>query len=93
MELYSLDVDFVFCCLECRPVVVVVFHLWLGLKVGQNLHHLEEVMVIVEVINSIMYYGIVNDVVVVYLSVGQSGFHYQYLFCAGNPERMDAVMV
>ena len=43
--------------------------------------------------SSIMYYGMVKDVVVVCLSVGQSGYHHQYLFCAESLDRMGAVMV
>ena len=84
---------FVSCCLECRLVVVVVFHHWLRLGVGQILHHLVEVIVVVEVLDSMLYFGTVRVVVVVCLSVGQSGFHHQYLFCEESLERMDAVMV
>jgi hypothetical protein len=69
--MHSLGV-FVSCCLECHLVVVVVvaFHHWLKLGMGQNLHRLVEVIVLVVVLNSIMYYGMVSDVVVVCLSVG-----------------------
>ena len=71
VESHSLGV-FVSCCYECHLVVViVVFHHWLKLGVGQNLHHLVEVIVVVGVLNSIMFYGMVKVVVVVCLSDGQ----------------------
>ncbi len=46
VELHSLRV-FVSCYLECHLVVVVACHHWLKLGVGQNLHHLVEVIVVV----------------------------------------------
>ena len=92
--MYSLGV-FVSCCLECHLVVVVVvaFHHWVKLGVGQSLHHLMEVIVVVEVLGSTKGFGMVNDVVVVCSSVGQSGFHHRYLFCTEDPEKVDRVMV
>ena len=84
-----------FCFLLLRVssvVVVVAFHHWVKLGVGQSLHHLMEVIVVVEVLGSTKGFGMVNDVVVVCLSVGQSGFHHQYLFCAEGLEKVDGVM-
>jgi hypothetical protein len=52
-----------------------------------------EVTVVVEVLGATKGFGMVNDVVVVCLSVGQSGFHHQYLFCTEGPEKVDRVMV
>ena len=58
---------------------------------AQSFYHLEEVIVVVDVLNSMVYYGMVRVVVVVCLSVGQSGFHHQQLFYAGSLEEEDSV--
>ena len=60
---------------------------------GKSLHHLEEVIVVVDVLNSMVYYGMVGVVVIVCLSVGQSGCHQQQLFYAGSLEKVDSVKV
>ena len=48
---------------------------------------------VVEVLCSTKGFWMVGVVVVVCLSVGLSGYHHQYLFCAESPERVDAVIV
>ena len=72
---------FSFLVVECHLLVVVVFHHWLKLGAGQSLHHLMEVIVVVEVLGSMKGLGMERVVVVVCLSVGLSGFHPRSLFC------------
>ena len=92
MESHSLGV-FVSCCFECRLVVVVVFHHWLKLGVGQSLHHLMEVIVVVEVLGLMKGFGMERVVVVVYLSDGLSGIHPRKPFCEENFEEVSMVLV
>ena len=89
--MYFLGV-FVSYCLGCHLVVVVVFHHWLKLGVGQSLRHLVEVIVVVEVLNLVRYFGIEIAVVVVCLSVGLSGFHPHNFFCTGSLEEVEMEM-
>ena len=88
--MHSLGV-FVSCCLDCHLVVVVVYHHWLKLGVGRSLHHLMEMIVVVEVFGSMKDFGRV--VVVVCLSVGLSGFHPRNLFCEKNHEEAGMVLM
>ena len=90
--MHSLGVS-VSCCLECHLVVVVVFHHWLKLGVGQSLHHLMEVNVVVEVLGSMKGFGMERVAVVVCLSVGLSGFHPRNLFYEESLEEVGMVMV
>ena len=92
MESHSLGV-FVSCCLECHLVVVVVFHHWLELGTGQSLHHLMEVIGVVEVLGSIKGFGMERVAVVVCLSVGLSGFHPRNLFYEESHEEVGMVLV
>ena len=71
MESHSLG-GFVSCCLECRLVVVVVFHHWLKLGAGRSLHHLMEVIEVVEVHGPMKGFGMEGVAVVVYLLVIES---------------------
>ena len=91
VELHSLGV-FVSCCLECHLVVVVVFHHWLELGAGGSLHHLMEVIVVVEVLGSMRGCGMERVAVVVCLLVGLSGFHPRNLFCVESLGEMDMVL-
>ena len=79
VKLHSLGV-FVSCCLGCRLVAVVVFHHQLKLGVGQSLNHLVKVIVVVEVLNSVRYFGTERVVVVVCLFFVLSGYHPRHLF-------------
>ena len=91
--MHSLGV-FVSCCLECHlVVVVVVFHHWIKLGVGQSLHHLLGVIVVVEVLNLMGNFGSRRVVVHVCLSVGLSGFHPRNFFCTESLERVEMGMV
>ena len=60
--MYLLGV-FVSCCLECNLVVVVVFHHWLKSGLGQNLHYLVLMILIVGVLNSMEDFGMERVVV------------------------------
>ena len=90
--MHSLGV-FVSCCLGCHLVVVVVFHHWLGLGAGQSLHHLMEVIVVVEVLGSMKGFGMERVAVVVCLPVGLSGFHPRNLFYEESHEEVGMVLV
>ena len=94
VELHSLGV-FVSCCHECHlvVVVVVVFHHWLKLGVGQSLHHLMEVTVVVEVLGLMKGFGMKGVVVVVCFSEGLSGFHPRKLFCEESLEEVGMTLV
>ena len=92
MESHSLGV-FVSCCLECRLVVVVVFHHWLMLGADRSLHHLMEVIEVVEVHGPMKGFGMERVAVVVCLSVGLSGFHPRNLFYEESHEEVGMVLV
>ena len=91
MESHSLGV-FVSCCLECRLVVVVVFHHWLILGADRSLHHLMEVIEVVEVHGPMKGFGMERVAVVVCLSVGLSGFHPRNLFCEESRSQLALVL-